>query len=165
MVLGFANFIKVSAQDSSLTQQQINQITGNCMTLKINLNQLHASDTLLRVNMGQRYELLSTKLMDRFNSRVINNNFKINGLNTSASSYKSALESFRADYIIYEESLAAAIKVDCVSSPNLFYNSIGLARTNRNRVYGDIKNLNRQIDDYRTEVSNFEKSFAAGEAR
>ncbi len=150
-------FVKISAQ--SLSQTQLDYISSNCVSLKNNLSQLHVSDAVLRVNMGQRYELVSTKLMDRFNSRISSNSFNVNNLDKISLSYKSTLDNFRSDYIVYEQSLSSAIKINCVTQPESFYNSVQSARLNRNKVYEDTKRLVQQIDGYRSEVSNFEKFF------
>jgi len=156
-------FIKASAK--SLDQTQLDYISANCVSLKNNLNQLHISDALLRVNMGQRYELVSTKLMDRFNNRISSNSFKIDNLNDISLSYKSTLDNFRSDYITYEQSLSSAIKINCATQPELFYNSVQSVRSNRNKVYEDTKKLVQQIEDYRLEVLNFEKFFRSIGAR
>lgn len=154
-------YLRVSAQDAVLTSQQTEQIIGNCTILKNTLNQLHSSDALLRVNMGQLYELVSTKLMDRFNKRISSNNFKIDNLTLAYNTYNSNLNNFRSDYITYEESLTTAIKIDCKSQPSVFYNSLLAARYNRGRVYEDVKKLNQQIDQYRLAMTQFEKDFQA----
>jgi hypothetical protein len=65
----FGSFWYVSAQ-SKLSSTQTKQISDSCLLTKNTLNQLHASDALLRVNRGQIYELMYTKLMSRFNTRI-----------------------------------------------------------------------------------------------
>lgn len=160
LISGFA-IIKTNAQDANLTTEQTQHISDNCDSLKNVLNQLHISDALLRVNIGQQYELVSTKLMERFNNRLSNNKFKIDSLKSSSSTYESKLNSFRADYMTYEETLAATIKIDCKSKPINFYDSLMSARNNRSRVYEDVKSLNQEIDQYRSDVAAFEKSYQA----
>jgi hypothetical protein len=109
--------------------------------------------------MGQRYELVSTKLMDRFNSRVATNNLNIDNLSSSSGGYKSQLEAFRADYIAYDDKLMETIKIDCLTQPSEFYDSLVATRTKRMRVYDDIKGLDVKIDQYRSAVSDFEKKY------
>lgn len=160
LISGFA-IIQTNAQGVSLTAEQTQHISENCNAIKNVLNQLHISDALLRVNIGQQYELVSTKLMERFNNRLSNNRFKIDDLKLSYNNYGLKLDSFRADYITYEESLSIAIKVDCKFKPNDFYQSLMSARNNRSRVYEDVKTLNQEIDQYRSAVAAFEKSYQA----
>jgi cell division protein FtsL len=150
-------FTKVSAQ--SATQQQITQIKTNCLSIKNTLNQLLVSDALLRVNMGQRYELVSTRLMDRFNSRVSGNCFNIDNLSVAANSYKNQLDNFRNDYIAYEESLASTIKIDCSNQPSEFYDSLVSTRVKRGQVYNDVTGLDYKISQYRSAVSDFESKY------
>jgi len=158
VVLSGLVYLKVSAEASPA---QISQIRNECSSLKNTLNQLHVSDALLRVNMGQRYELMSTKLMDRFNNRAASNNFKTEALSESANNYKSMLDIFRLDYKAYEEKMVLAIKIDCQSEPSVFYDALMSARSGRAQVYSDVVKLNQQIDDYRAAVSQFEKSYQA----
>jgi hypothetical protein len=159
-VSGFI-FMRVSAQ--SANQQQITQIKVNCLSIKNTLNQLLISDALLRVNMGQRYELVSTKLMDRFNIRVSSNGFNIDNLSAASNSYRTQLEKFRADYIVYEENLASTVRIDCINQPGEFYDSLVSTRAKRGQVYNDVTGLDYKISQYRSAVSDFEsKNLSAG---
>ena len=150
-------FIEASAQ--SANQQQISKIKINCSSIKNTLNQLLVSDALLRVNMGQRYELVSTKLMDRFNSRVASNSFNIDNLSAASSSYRSQLDIFRADYMSYEENLASTVKIDCINQPGEFYDSLMSTRAKRAQVYNDVTGLDYKINQYRSAVSDFESKY------
>lgn len=155
-VLGFATFNNVSATDATISNQQIDRIYGNCTQSKNTLNQLHASDALLRVNMGQIYESISTKLMTKFNTRVSNNKFDNTNLTSATNSYNSMLDNFRTDYKKYEERLTLAIDVDCKKQQIAFYDAVALARIERNRVHDDIVKMNQYIDQYQLAVNQFE---------
>lgn len=143
------------AQSTTLTPEQIEHIRSNCVTIKSTLNQLHASDALLRVNRGQVYESMASKLMDPFNSRLSNNRLDSKATSVVTASYRSALDSFRADYKSYEEKLSQAIRIDCSSDPEKFYTTIEQARVLRTKVHEDVGKLHRLIDDYRTVVDDF----------
>jgi len=157
--LGGASLSRVSAQDQPMTNQQIELIRSNCVTAKNTLNQLHASDALLRVNMGQIYESMSTKLMDGFNGRVSNNHFNSSNLVSAMDTYNSTLDVFRADYINYEVKLSAALNVNCLNQPVSFYDSVASARTLRNMVHLDIVKLNQSMDQYQSAVTTFETDY------
>lgn len=144
----------VSAQ-ATLTDQQLGQISANCLSIKNVLNQLHANDALLRVNRGQIYEAMSTKLMERFNARLNSNNLDSTGTQAVTNSYRAALATFRADYQAYERQLSAAIRVDCDQHPADFHAAIEDARTKRAKVHTDVIRLHQYIDDYRSAVSDF----------
>lgn len=160
IILSVTSFLLVRAQDTTtITPQQIEYIRGNCISLKNTLNQTHISDALLRVNMGQRYELISTKLMNRFNARVGSNNFSNTGLISAYRNFNTELENFRIDYKSYEEKLSETINIDCVLEPTAFYEAIILVRIERFQVYSDIVKLNKYIDEYLSAVNVFENSF------
>ena len=159
LIFSITPLLRVSAQDVAMDSQQIDRILSNCTTAKNTLNQLHASDALLRVNMGQSYESMSTKLMDGFNARVSNNKYNNNALVLASNNYNSELDNFRSDYKTYEEQLASAINTDCLKQPVSFYDSVASARTDRNRVHADIIKLNQAIDQYQAAISQFEKNY------
>ena len=143
----------VSADD--LTPDQVSQIKANCVSIKNSLNQLHATDALLRVNRGQVYESMATNLMDTFNTRLANNRLDNKAMTTVTNDYRTQLDTFRSDYIAYEQKLSDAIRIDCVAQPNTFYATTEQARTLRATVHGDVLKLHRLIDDYRSSVSDF----------
>lgn len=143
------------AQSAALTADQIEHIRSNCVSIKSTLSQLHASDALLRVNRGQVYESMASKLMDPFNSRLSNNRLDNKATSVVSSSYRTGLDTFRTDYKNYEEKLSSAIRIDCSSQPEAFYASIEEARVLRAKVHDDVIKLHRYIDDYRTAVGDF----------
>ncbi len=143
------------AQSTALTSEQAEHIRSNCVSIKSTLNQLHASDALLRVNRGQVYESMASKLMDPFNSRLSSNRLDAKATSVVTGSYRGALDSFRTNYKSYEEKLSSAIRVDCSKDPELFYNTIEQARVLRTKVHDDVLRLHRYIDDYRSAVGDF----------
>jgi hypothetical protein len=159
VVLSVIGIASAQAQDTPITDQQIQQIRTNCVSAKSTLNQLHASDALLRVNRGQLYESMSTKLMDRFNTRASRNNFNNTGLVTVTINYGRTLDTFRTDYQSYEEQLSTALRIDCTKLPVEFYDAVDAARTKRNQVHADIIQLGTYIDQYRSELSSFETNY------
>lgn len=145
---------QVSAQ-TTLTSEQLKKISANCTSIQASLSQLKATDALLRVNRGQVYEAMATKLMDRFNSRLTNNDLDARGTTVVTDSYRAALNKFRSDYSAYEHLLVAATKVDCSSQPAEFHAAIELARDARSTVHDDVLSLHQYINDYRSAVSDF----------
>ncbi len=157
--LSYFSVIKVYAQDSLISSAQIQKIRDNCLSTKNTLNQLHVSDALLRVNQGQIYESISTKLMDRFNNRVANNKMNNSSLVPVMVSYNSALNSFRSDYKQYEEHMSLTIDINCFNRPTDFYNSVLSARSLRNQVHNDVLVINQLIDQYQLALDSFEKEY------
>lgn len=160
IVVSGITFFAVSAQNSALTDQQIAQISSNCLTTKNTLSQLHASDALLRVNRGQIYESMYTKLMDRFNTRVDANKFNHDDLSNTAQQYSSALDGFRTNYQAYEEQLAKTLDIDCTKQPTQFYDSVILARIKRDQVHAEVLKLNQYIDQYQLALDQFEQMYS-----
>lgn len=145
---------KVEAQ-AILSDDQLQRISTNCQSIKNTLNQLHATDALLRVNRGQIYEAMGAKLMNNFNIRLSSNNLDNQGLLVVTSAYQSALTTFRSDYQSYERQLSAAIRIDCEKQPSEFHFAIEDARDKRDKVHTDVVRLHQYIDDYRSAVNDF----------
>lgn len=150
-----------NASSSILTDSQINQVKNNCVSAKATLNQLHASDALLRVNSGQIYESLSTKLMDKFNARLANNNFGNSTLVSISINYEQALDEFRQDYMNYENQITKTLNYNCTSEPVAFYESVLESRVKREKVYGDVVKLNKYIEEYKAAVDLFKLDYQA----
>lgn len=158
LVSGLA-FGLVAAQNPPMTDAQIGRIRSSCFSAKNTLNQLHASDALLRVNRGQIYESMSTKLMLRFDSRADSNHLDSKVLTSVASSYASAITTFREDYKNYEVQLANSLAIDCLKEPVSFYDAIATARTKRSLAHADVVKLNGEIDNYKAALDSFETNF------
>lgn len=159
VILSGLSLVYVSAQNALVTGQQIEQIQVNCLSNKNTLNQLHASDALLRVNQGQIYESMTTKLMERFNSRVASSRLNNDNLVVAVDNYKTALGMFRLDYKKYEEHLSAAISINCIEQPVEFYNAVADARILRSQVHNDVVILDQYIDQYQLSLDQFEKDY------
>jgi len=144
---------------AELSDEQKNRIQVNCTSIQGSLNQLHVSDALLRVNRGQIYESLGTKLMNAFNSRLNNNGLDNKGLVVVANQYQTALTTFRDDYRLYEQQLSATMAIDCKKNPSSFHEALESARTKRATLHTDIGRLNQYIDDYRSAVNDFMLNF------
>lgn len=152
-------FVLKNSYADDLSSDQKARIQANCLSIKGSLNQLRASDALLRVNRGQIYESVGTKLMNNFNSRLSNNGLDNKGLVSVGGEYQSALSAFREDYTVYEHQLSATIGIDCSKDPTSFHYALENARTKRSTVHDDVGRLNQYIDDYRAAVNDFMLNF------
>lgn len=142
-----------------LSSEQESRIQANCLSIKGSLAQLHATDALLRVNRGQIYESIGTKLMDSFNSRLANNSLDNKGLVSIGGEYQKALAGFRTDYQSYERQLSVVLRIDCTKDASGFHTALLDARTKRTQVHGDVVKLNQYIDDYRAGIDDFMLNF------
>lgn len=155
IVFAFGAVSAQAQQAPSLTAEQQKKIMSNCVSIKASLTQLHASDALLRVNRGQLYESMASKLMERFNDRLGSNGLDNRAMTTVTSNYRTQLTAFRTDYIAYEQKLSSAINIDCETKPLEFHVAVQEARALRNTVHEDVKKLHQYIDDYRSSVGTF----------
>ena len=76
-------------------------------------------------------------------------------MTTVTSNYRTALNTFRTDYIAYEQKLSETIRIDCSAQPNTFHVALEEARALRTKVHEDVVKLHRFIDDYRSSVTDF----------
>lgn len=150
-----ATFASMPAKAEDLTPTQAQRVKANCVSIKNTLEQLHATDALLRVNRGQVYESVASKLMDKFNDRLGSNQLDNKAMTTVTTNYRTALATFRTDYIAYEQKLSAAIRIDCTTQPNTFHKTVEEARKLRGTVHSDVQKLHRLMNDYHTSVSDF----------
>lgn len=161
-VLVLLVFAQVSRAEAPLmSETHIERIRSNCTEAKATLSQLHASDGLLRVNRGQLYESISTKLMATFNSRVSLNRLDATQLVTIATAYEREFSAFRADYILYEQQMSDILKIDCTKQPVAFYDAVAQARVKRMDVRRHIVALTNHINDYKAAFDAFEKQYLA----
>lgn len=147
--------IFVHADDTLMTEAHIERIRSSCVEAQSTLYQLHASDALLRVNRGQLYESISTKLMEPFNSRLTFNSYNVADLVSVAATYDRELTNFRTDYQQYEEAMSKTLQINCTNQPVEFYDSVADTRTKRSIVHDSALALHKTISDYETAFEAF----------
>lgn len=145
--------------NASMTEAHIQRIRSNCIEAQTSLTQLHASDALLRVNRGQIYESILTKLMTPFNGRLALNKLDNAALTTVTSQYERALSSFRSNYQQYEEAMSRTLKITCTNQPVAFYDSVTETRSKRQLVHDSTVQLQQLIQAYQAEFDAFSKKF------
>lgn len=142
-----------------MTEAHITRIRNNCVQAQSSLTQLHATDALLRVNRGQIYESISTKLMEPFNGRAAVNSLDVTQLISVATLYDQQLTTFRDDYQQYEQTMSKTLKIDCKNQPVEFYDSVTDTRNKRVTVHNDTVNLQTTIQSYKTAFESFTAQF------
>lgn len=163
-LVSFSMSTLAHADDTSIpmTQAHIDRIRTNCTQAQSSLFQLHATDALLRVNRGEVYESISTKLMEPFNSRATLNSLDATLLVADATLYDAQLTTFRNDYQQYEQALSKLLNMDCKNQPVEFYDGVTDARNKRSIVHLDTVNLQTTIQTYKTDFETFAKQFEGG---
>jgi len=149
----------VRAQEGTpMTEAHIERIRANCVEAQSVLRRLHASDGLLRVNRGQLYELISTKLMAPMNGRIAFNKLDSMGLVATTADYERQLDAFRLKYKEYEESMSSVLEMDCTNQPVAFYDKVNETREKREKVNQATLLLHQTIADYRVSFDAFAKT-------
>lgn len=160
---GILNF--AAAEDTPpMDDAHIERIRANCTYAKSAMNRVYESDGLLRVNRGQLYESVSTKLMTNLNSRIILNRLDGVELIGIANTYDRALNDFRTNYQQYEQQLSQAMSVDCTKQPVAFYDAVQSAQQKRSAVYTSVTNLNTQASKYKDAFEHFATQYKAATA-
>lgn len=131
-----------------MTDDHIQRIKANCTSATQNLQRIHVNDAPLRVDRGQVYDLVSSKLMARLNSRLALNKLDGSSLVSITSKYDKALTDFRASYIKYDDQVTEALKVDCHKQPVAFYDAVTKARALRTEVYSHVTEIVRYTQEY-----------------
>ena len=152
----------VRAETAPLTEVHIEKIKTQCVEAQSNLNQLHLSDALMRVNRGQLYESISTKLMAPLNSRLALNRLDSIGFVSLTTTYDQQLTTFRTNYQQYEQAMVRLLAIDCTKQPADFYASVDDTRTKRQLTHESDLVLRKTIEAYGLEFDNFAKKFKTG---
>lgn len=161
--VGFAVSSVVRADDAApMTEAHIARIRSNCVSAQVALTQLHASDALMRVNRGQLFQSISTRLMVPFNSRIAKYTQQNVALVELASDYDSEFTTFSTNYQQYEEAMSRTLKIDCQNQPVSFYDSVTDTRNKRQAVHDSAQALQKTIQDYSDQFEIFAKNFQEG---
>ena len=144
----------VHAQTSLTTEKQA-VIAQSCVQAQTILQRVQHNDAATRVNRGQGYETLISRLMTPLNSRATSL-----GYNTSASllvettkRYQQALDKFKNNYRNYDNTITNTLRVKCQKDPVKFYEYIEQARKQRQALTDDVTTLANIISEYRDNVT------------
>ncbi|NCU37628.1 hypothetical protein EOL96_01000 [Candidatus Saccharibacteria bacterium] len=151
----------VRAEDQSsllLTNPEIEIIRANCTSVQSTLNRINASDALARVSLGQRYEIIATKLMAPLNSRIALNRLDNVELTKTTAEFNATLAEFRTAYQQYEQTMIRAIELSCKDRPVAFYDTIILARNHRASVHELVVKLGVLMTQYGSQFDAFQDS-------
>lgn len=138
-----------------LTDAQIDGIRENCTKSIAALQQLHTADTLLRVNLGQRYENISLRLMAPLNARVAVNNMDGVELTKLTVQYNQAIKNFSDTYSDYDASIKQAMKSKCTSDPIEYYQLIEKTRVDRAKVHQSVVAIDKLLSQYKAAFEAF----------
>lgn len=152
--------VRAAEETVVLTEKQIDGIVATCQDSHYQLQRLHASDALIRVNIGQEYANLSSRLMAPLNSRIALNGLDGVELAQITVDYNQALKDFQASYLTYEAKMSAAIRTDCRRDPVRYYSHIIEARRLRAAVNDAVQDMNDKIGQYQKVFDEFKRTMA-----
>ncbi len=169
VTVGFfaCNSMPVAAQtaDTTMTDAHIQRIKQNCRAASRTMQQIHVNDGPLRVNRGQVYDSISTKLMAPLSSRLIVNKFDASALVKVTTQYDKALTDFRESYKKYDNKMSSVLEIDCVKQPVSFYDAVAEVRQLRAAVHGHVVKMQALIDEYSVSFNAFRSEFNTGKPK
>ena len=144
-----------TAVQAPMTDAHIERIRANCTSATQTLRKIHVNDALSRVDRRQQYELISSRLMARFNSRVALNKLDGTSLLLTTSKYNESFNAFRASDLIYDNQVSDALKIDCHKQPVAFYDAVAKARELRAEVYRHNQDIIQYAKEYKGSFDEF----------
>ncbi len=146
--------IPAKADQDDISPEKQTLIRQNCVTAQVALQQIQYSDAATRVNRGQGYESLLSRLIVPLNTRATANGFNnsATSLTATTNKYQTALNNFKKHYDSYDDALTNALHVKCQDKPVAFYRFLVEARKQRTSLANDVTSLNQFIEEYRQNV-------------
>lgn len=138
-----------------LTEAQLEAVEDSCSVSKIALAEVHYSDAATRVNIGQEYANISNRLMAPLNSRISLAGRDGVELTRITAEYNTGRNQFVEAYRRYDDSVAAALSIDCRRDPAGYYSAIMTAREQRAEVRQASRELNALARQYQQEFNKF----------
>jgi hypothetical protein len=164
VVLLFQPVAAQEAQSTTMTDTHMQRIQQNCGDALRTIQQIHVNDGPLRVNRGQLYDSISTKIMAGFNGRLTSNKFDATPFVKLTSQYDKALSAFRTNYKQYDDQMSAVLAINCNKQPVAFYDAVTKARQLREMVHTNIVELNQVLRDYDKSFEVFHTQFKSTKA-
>lgn len=135
----------------------------DCMAVRVKLSKIHENDSLMRVNTGQAYGMITSRLMSRLHAKIVEQRLDGGELVKKTAEFESQLGEFRSHYQEYEAALSELLKKDCGSQQQLFYAMLREVRAKRDVVYEDTKQLEKCIHEYKELFLEFKEQYLAEE--
>lgn len=145
-----ASFAQISEPASD--DKILANIRTYCSAIKTTIRRIHTSDAVLRVNLGQVYSTISTRLMARLNGRLSLNRIDSSELIAITNNFEKSRMQFNQTYNQYDTAMLNLAKADCVKDPAGYRTDLLKARELRMAIQGEISTLNQLIVQYRQQV-------------
>ncbi len=138
-----------------LSDDQVALVRQNCVAAQASLERILATDGLLRVNLGQQFESISSRLMTPMNGRIAVN--KLDGIDLAKTTvdFNKELDVFRKEYQDYKQTIQDATQTNCVDKPVGFYDQVSSARKERALVHDSVTRLQGYVKQYSDQLAVF----------
>ena len=145
-----------SAKKATALQGQ--KIVRECKNIQNQLGRLRSNDALIRVNLGQNYEVISSRLMANLNTRIVSNKLNGSELVALSAEFSENLEYFRENYQIYERDLTKLSHMDCSKAADKFYDQLEIVRYQRSELNFNTTKLHEIAEEYQKALERFEET-------
>ena len=163
-VLALTPAVSFAVNDAAvLTDDQVEYIRNNCTDTQTALKSLYATDAVARVNLGQQYEAVATRLMVPMNNRVLLNKLDGAELSKTTVEFNKELDNFRkALYPPYKNAITSLVGMNCYNQPIEFYDGVVEALAMRAGLRSSVEKLGKLLTQYRSQVAEVEKMTSTG---
>lgn len=140
----------------------VDKIRSNCAAVRLVVRRIHTNDMLVRVNVGQSYNVISSKLMARFNSRAVLSQVDSTELVRLANDFEKMRKTFNSNFNTYESALTKLMRINCEEDSARFYDKLVEAREARAELRGNTQTMNELIVQYKKQVEKIKSSLTEG---
>lgn len=140
-----------------LTEEQIGNISSNCSSIKLQLQNVQRIDAKSRVHLGAQFEAIANSLMMNLNLRLVKNNKASGEIAAQQAEFSSVRERFKRDYIEYQKELETLIAINCKDDPYRFYEQLEYVRARRDDMGWSINRLREIADEHRQSVQKLKE--------
>lgn len=141
-----------------LTDEQIGNISSNCSSIKLQLQNIQRLDAKSRVHLGAQFEAIANSLMMDLNLRLVKNNMASGDIASQQADFTNVRERFKRDYINYQKELDALIAINCKDDPYRFYEQLETVRDRRDDMSWSINRLKEIAAEHRQSVQDMRDS-------
>lgn len=112
------------------------------------------------MTLGQTFESISTKLMARMNTRIVQSKLDGTLLVRDTADFERTLNTFRTDYKTYDNAMGDLLQLGCEGNEQTFYINLQTVRRLRAAVNADVAQLHALITQYRENFKKFRQDLA-----
>lgn len=162
LAIGLVVVVPTAMADTDMSAEKQTIITQTCVSSQTVLQRIQHNDAATRVNRGQGFETLITRLMTPLNTRTTARGFNESAalLLDTSKRYQQTLENFKDTYEAYDNALTGALRTKCKDKPAKFYEYIEQARKHRQNLAGEVATLHHLAGEYRANVQKLTSEVA-----